>query len=164
MKVKEIMCSDPATCTPETNLAAAAMLMWDKDCGTLPVVEDGGKVVGMINDRDICMAAATKDRAPAEIAVSEVINNTARTCQPETDIREALRIIGQEQVRRLPVVDREGRLQGILSLSDIVLHAESGADKSKELSAAAILETFKAVCAPHHTQHEQPQQAQGRGA
>ncbi len=164
MKVREIMCSDPASCTPETDLAAAAMLMWEKDCGTLPVVEDGGKVVGMITDRDICMAAATKHRAPAEIAVSEVTNGTARTCQPETDIREALRLMGQEQVRRLPVVDREGKLQGVLSLSDIVLHAEPGADKSQELSAAAVLETFKAVCAPHHTRQQQPQQAQGKGA
>ncbi len=164
MKVQDIMTANVESCDPQSDLAAAAIIMWKRDCGSVPVVDNERKVVGMITDRDICMAAATKDRAPAEIAVSEVINNTARTCQPETDIREALRIIGQEQVRRLPVVDREGRLQGILSLSDIVLHAESGADKSKELSAAAVLETFKAVCAPHHTQHEQPQQAQGRGA
>ena len=161
MKVKEIMVSDAASCTPETNLAAAAMLMWERDCGTLPIVADDGKVVGMITDRDICMAAATKHRDLAEIRVDEVISGRVHACQPETDIHDALRIIEQEQVRRLPVVDAEGKLQGILSMRDVVLYAGKAKDKKGlGLSDADIMRTFQAICAPHPaTLQEQPQAA-----
>ena len=86
MKVEELMTRETQTCTPETNLVAAAMRMWEGDCGTLPVLTDGGRVVGMITDRDICIAAATKHRAPAEIAVSEAITgNVSRAIQEGLD-------------------------------------------------------------------------------
>ncbi len=69
MKVKDVMTSPVLFCAPETNLAAAAMIMWESDCGALPVVSHETKVVGMITDRDICMAAATKHRLASDIAV-----------------------------------------------------------------------------------------------
>jgi CBS domain-containing protein len=145
MKVKDMMTSDVHTCQPETNLAMAAMQMWDGDFGVLPVVADGRKVVGMITDRDICMAAASKQRDPATIRVEEVVTGQVYGCSPDTDIHEALKIMQQRQVRRLPIINADdGKLAGILSLNDIALKAQS--DGRAELSAQDVENTLKAIC------------------
>jgi len=150
MKVVEVMTSDVQSCTPETNLAAAAMEMWNCDCGALPVVDDGGKVLGMITDRDICIAAATKHQDIAMIKVGEVTTAEVQSCAPEMNVRQALKIFEQARVRRLPVVDEDNKLQGILSISDIVLHTTEGRDKkTNDISYADVANTFKAICAPH---------------
>ena len=150
MKVEDVMTKDVQSCTPETDLAAAAMLMWEHDCGTLPVVDDGDKVVGMITDRDICMAAATKHQDIAGVHVGEVTAGQVYSCTPEQDVSEVLKTFQQAQVRRLPVVDDEGKLQGILSMNDIVLHAGEGRGKgATDIPYAEVVSTFKAICAPH---------------
>ena len=150
MKVEDVMTKDVRSCAPETDLAAAAMLMWEHDCGTLPVVDDGDKVVGMITDRDICIAAATKHQDIAGVRVGEVTTGEVYSCSPEQDVSEVLKTFQQAQVRRLPVVDDEGRLQGILSMNDIVLHAGEGRGKgATDIPYAEVVNTFKAICAPH---------------
>lgn len=123
----------------------AAMQMWDGDLGALPVLANGGTVVGMITDRDICMATATKHRDPATIPVEEVITGQVYGCSPDTEIHEALKIMQQRQVRRLPVINADdGKLAGILSLNDIALKAQ--ADGKAELSAQDVENTLKAIC------------------
>ncbi|MDH5195194.1 MAG: CBS domain-containing protein [Nitrospira sp.] len=82
MKVHDIMTSDAQCCGPDTNLAAAAKMMWDSDCGALPVLNAQGRVMGMITDRDICMAAATKNKPPSEITVWETTSGKAFRCLP----------------------------------------------------------------------------------
>jgi CBS domain-containing protein len=145
MKVQDVMTYEVQTCSPETNLSAAAMQMWRADCGVLPVVA-GGKVVGMITDRDICMAAATKHRDPANIRVKKVISGHVYGCSPDTDIHEALKIMQQKQVRRLPIISAEnGSLCGILSMNDIALKAQD--TQETELSAQDVEDTLKAICA-----------------
>jgi len=145
MKVQDVMTYDVQTCTPETNLAAAAMQMWRGDFGVMPVVA-GGKVVGMITDRDICIAAATKHRDPANIRVKEVISGQVYGCSPDTDIHEALKIMQQKQVRRLPIMSAEGgRLAGILSMNDVALKEQGGA--KAELSAEDVETTMRGICA-----------------
>jgi CBS domain-containing protein len=145
MKVQDVMTYDVQTCRPEANLAEAAMKMWRGDFGILPVVADGQKVVGMITDRDICMASATKHRDPANIRVKEVISGKVYGCSPDTDIREALKIMQQKQVRRLPIISaEEGRLQGILSMNDVALKAK--ADRKAELSPEDVEDTLRAIC------------------
>ncbi len=159
MKVQELMTSDAKVCRPETDLAAAAMLMWDGDFGTLPVVADGGRVVGMITDRDICIAAATKGRAASDIAVGEVITGKVFSCAPETEVRDALKLMQQEKVRRLPVIGAEGALQGVLSINDVVLKAEETKNNSS-VSYADVMKTFKSICGQHELATlEQPPQA-----
>jgi CBS domain-containing protein len=154
MKVQNVMTYNVQTCRPETNLSAAAMQMWRGDFGVMPVVVSG-KVVGMITDRDICMAAATKHRDPAKIRVGEVITDKVYSCSPDTDIREALMIMQQKQVRRLPIVSAEdGSLCGILSLNDIALKAQDA--RQAELSAQDVENTLKGICA-HRTVAEQRQ-------
>ena len=145
MKVQDVMTYDVQTCSPERNLAAAAMQMWRGDFGVMPVVA-GGKVVGMITDRDICIAAATKHRDPANIRVKEVISGKVYGCSPDTDIHEALKIMQQKQVRRLPIISAEdGRLAGILSMNDVALKEQGGA--KAELSAEDVETTMRGICA-----------------
>lgn len=146
MKVKEIMHQEVHSCRPDTDLAMAAMQMWDGDFGVLPVVANGGTVVGMITDRDICMAAATKRCDPGEIRVEEVTTGQVYGCSPETEIHEALKIMQQRRVRRLPVMSPDdGKLVGILSLNDVALKAQ--ADAKADLSAQDVESTLKSICA-----------------
>lgn len=146
MKVKDIMNREVHSCRPETNLTMAAMQMWDGDFGVLPVVANGGTVVGMITDRDICMATATKHCDPAAIRVDEVITGQVYGCSPDTEIHQALKIMQQRRVRRLPVMSAEdGKLVGILSLNDVALKAQ--ADAKADLSAQDVESTLKSICA-----------------
>jgi CBS domain-containing protein len=155
MKVKDVMTSGAKACAPQASLAAAAALMWENDCGTLPVITDGGHVVGMITDRDICFGATTKNRAPSEVSVSEVITGQLYACAPDDDVREALGTMRRERVRRLPVVGEDGALCGVVSMNDVVLRAEKkSGGKTPELSYEDVVETYKAICA-HPLQQSQ---------
>ena len=144
MKVKEVMTASPKACTLTDSLAEAASLMWENDCGILPVLAEGGKVVGLVTDRDICMAAVLRGRQPANIAVKDTISGKVFACRAEDDIRTALNTMKENKVRRLPVVEADGSLAGVLSLNDIVLKAEEA--KKKELSYENIVSTYKSIC------------------
>jgi CBS domain-containing protein len=152
MKVKDVMITEVEVCDLNSSLAQAAKAMWDSDCGILPVLKDGREIVGLITDRDICMATATKDRNAASISVQEVITGNVYSITPEDDVHEALETMQQHRVRRLPVVDAEGNLKGILSMNDIVLKAKEGNGKTvPKLTYADVIETYKAIC-----EHPQP--------
>lgn len=156
MKVKEVMSTNPKACTLTDTLSAAAGLMWENDCGILPVVAEGGKVVGLITDRDICMAANLKNQRLSNLAVGDVISGDVYACKPEEDIRSALKIMQENKVRRLPVIATDGTLQGILSMNDVVLKAnELKEKKAPELSYGDVVGTYKSIC-----QHRVPMQAQ----
>ena len=145
MKVKDVMTKDVRICGINDDLATAARTMWMRSCGILPLVNEKAEVIGVLTDRDICVAACSKNRAPSSIAVNEVVMRTLYSCSPEADIREALAIMRQRQVRRLPVIDLNGKLCGILSLDDIAIKAgENG--KRPELSAQDVERTFEAIC------------------
>ena len=146
MTVRELQTSNVKTVSPDTDLAVVAKLMWDGDCGAVPVVTDDRKVVGMITDRDICIAAATRSRPPAEIRASEVIgNNGIHAVKPDDDVRVALRTMRKHRVRRLPVVDQQQRLTGIVSINDLAMNASPSLPDS--VPAQEFLETFQAICA-----------------
>ena len=150
MKVKDIMRSTVICCRPESNLAEAADLLWSSDCGVLPVVDTAGTVKGIITDRDICVAVGSRNRAPAEIVVKDVASSEVSTCKGEDDIRFALDIMRVNLVRRLPVLDGDGRLQGILSLDDIIISAESASGIRKpKLSYEEVMPVLKAICQRH---------------
>ena len=145
MKVKDLMTTDVKRCSPDTNLAAAARIMWEGDCGAVPVTDERGHVVGVITDRDICIAAATRPRTEGEIAVKDVISNAAYTCEPGDDVRAALETMKARKVRRLPVVEQGGRLVGIVSIHDI---AEQSRNRTGDLSPDSVLDAFIAITAP----------------
>lgn len=145
MKVKDLMTTDVKRCTPETNLAAAANIMWEGDCGAVPVTDERDHVVGVITDRDICIAAATRPRTEAEILVKDVISQAVYTCAPSDDVRAALETMKARKVRRLPVVEQGGRLVGIVSIHDI---AERSRSRSGDVSPDSVLDAFIAITAP----------------
>jgi CBS domain-containing protein len=160
MKVREVMTTDAKVCALTDNLSAAAGLMWENDCGILPVVAEGEKVVGLITDRDICMAANLQNRNLWNIGVEDVISGDVYACKPDDDIRSALKTMQEHKVRRLPVVASDGTLEGLLSMNDVVLKAEEAREKkAPELSYGDVVNTYKSIC-----QHRLPMQAQVAGS
>lgn len=145
MKVQEIMSQPVVTCRPNDSLNRAAELMWDGDCGTVPVVDDDGRVAGIVTDRDICMASYTKGQTLASIPVSEAMTSAVRTCRAEDPVESAVRQIREARARRLPVVDDDNRPVGILSLNDI---ARSAADQRQSDIDREVVEMLAAVCEP----------------
>jgi CBS domain-containing protein len=146
MKVKDVMTSDVKSCSLRTNLAAAAKIMWDADCGAVPVLDDRGQVVGVITDRDICIAAATRPSTEADIAVADVISRTLYACAPDDEVRAAMEKMKKQQVRRLPVIGNNGRLVGIVSIHDIAVQARP--NKSSDIRAEDVLDTLIGITAP----------------
>ncbi|HET8580241.1 MAG TPA: CBS domain-containing protein [Nitrospiraceae bacterium] len=146
MKVRDIMTRDVQCCGPDTNLAVAAKMMWDSDCGVLPVLNVEGRVLGVITDRDICVAVATRNKLASEITVWEPVTGKACTCRDTDDIHTTLDIMKREKVRRLPVVDEDGLLQGMLSMNDLVLNAEeTKGKKAPALSFEDVMYTLKVI-------------------
>lgn len=145
MKIKDIMTREPAICSTSTNLAAAAKLMLDADCGILPVVDDQSKLVGVVTDRDMYIALATRNRLASQVTVGEVARTTVSTCAPDDDVESALQTMRQHRVRRLPVAGFGGAVVGIVSMNDIVLAAGA----RKPVRNEAVVETMQAICAHH---------------
>lgn len=144
MKVCNLMTSEPATCSPSDHLASAAMKMWTNDCGILPVVEDS-RTLGVVTDRDIAMALAMKESQATAVTVADVITGDLFSCAPEDEVADALTIMRDHRVRRLPVLDG-GRLIGILSLNDIALEARASAGKERRPTYEDLAATLQAVC------------------
>ena len=145
MLVKNLMTSNPRVCTRSTNLAEAAALMLDGDCGILPVVDGEGKLVGVVTDRDLYIALATRNTLASQVTVGDVARRTVYTCGPDDDVQSALATMKQHHVRRLPVEGFGGTVAGIISMNDILLAAGK-----KGVGSAEIIETFQAICAHHH--------------
>jgi len=124
MKVKTIMTPEIASCRPEDSMHAAARLMWDNDCGAVPVVDGTtGEVRGIITDRDMCMAALLSNRPSHLIPVRDVMASEVCTCHEDDDLRTVHATMRDNQIRRLPVVDDEKKLVGLVSLNDLAVEA-----------------------------------------
>lgn len=150
MKVKDLMSPDVQSCTPETDLATVARMMWDNDCGMIPVVDGQRHVTGVITDRDICIAAATRALEPARIRVSDAMTHDVATCTEDADTRSALQALKEHRVRRLPVVNRQDRLVGVLSMSDLVSRADGR--QGAGVPGEEFLDTLRVISAhPAHT-------------
>ena len=148
MKVEEVWTRAVKSCTPETSVAEAADLMWEGDCGSLPVVDESGKVLGVVTDRDLCMALALTGQPAPDLPLRVVVRPVLHTCRPTDGVRDALRLMRIHKVRRLPVVDGAGILQGMVSFTDLALAARPDrlaglADVTDEDIARAL----KSICA-----------------
>src|SRR5437764_11241305 len=149
MKIRELMSTGVRSCSEDTDLATAVKLMWDGDCGVIPVVNDERNVVGMITDRDICIAAATRSKSPASILVRDVMSRDVASCAETDDARTALAILKDRRVRRLPVRDSQERLVGMISLNDLVSRA--ACRRGAEIPGEEFLDAMKAICAHAET-------------
>ena len=146
MKVKEIMTQAAVCCGPETNVGRAVELLWERNVGMLPVVGNDGKLIGVVTDRDLCIAMGTRNRLPGELTVGELAIQKVFTCKPDDDVHEALGIMSTKQIRRLPVVNNEGVPQGILSMDDLVVHSEVGKLRGAcDLSSEEVTQSLKKV-------------------
>lgn len=151
MNVEQIMTKDVATCCPDDTLNEAARLMWERDCGFVPVAEPSPtrRLVGIVTDRDLCMAAYTRGRSLGEIRIGDVMSTGVRSCKPSDDLAAAETTMRDSQVHRLPVVDDADQLLGVISLADIAREAarEAGS-KRQEVTVAEIGETLAAIRQP----------------
>jgi len=146
MRVVDIMMGTPYFCRPETNLGSATELMWTGNCGFLPVVGSEGKVVGVVTDRDICIALGTRGRPSGEVTVADVMSKKVYSCAPDDDVRVALSAMRDGRVRRLPVITREGDLVGVTSMDDVLLRAEgSGAAQAGAISSEEVVNALRAI-------------------
>lgn len=148
MNVRELCPPYVASCHPTDTLATAAGLLWEHDCGILPVVDAHHRLLGVLTDRDICMALATRNRIASSVLVEEVMTAPVHSVKFEDTAAHALKLMRQNHVRRLPVTDKEGVLEGILSLNDLVLAAgEAKGQKLASPSYEEVMATLKSICA-----------------
>lgn len=125
MNTKDIMSKDVACCTPETPLPEVARLMVKHDCGEIPVVEsrESMKPVGVITDRDITCRTVAEDKNPVQMKAADCMSTPVVTVADETSVDDCCRVMEENQIRRVPVVDDRGRCCGIVSQADIARHA-----------------------------------------
>lgn len=143
MKVGEIMTRKVVSCQKDADIGTAARLMLEGRFGTLPVIDAHGGVAGIITDRDIAMAAATRQRNASHIAVHEAMSPKVRSCFAEDAVGAALKQMEEARVRRLPVMDAALHLTGILSIDDIVLRA---LDQTNGVSSAEFVKALRRIC------------------
>lgn len=146
MKVRDAMMDRPCYCRAENNLGSATELMWKANCGFLPVQSADGKVIGVITDRDVCIALGTRNCPAGEVSVGEVMSRKLYTCAADDDIHMALQTMREAKIRRLPVIAENGRLVGVLAMDDILYRAEprSGGNEP-EMSSDEVVRTFRSM-------------------
>jgi CBS domain-containing protein len=121
--IREIMTTNPRTIEPSTPIFEAARIMRDEDVGSLPITE-GNQLFGTITDRDITIRAIAEGRDPQGTTVQEIASRDLVTVDPQQELDEALRLMAQHQVRRLPVVEEDGKLVGIVAQADVARQGE----------------------------------------
>ena len=121
--VRELMTSNPCSIDVDKSVAYAAQMMRDEDVGLAPIVE-GDRLVGVLTDRDVAVRVVAEGRDPEQIKVSEVASRDLVTLDPQQDLDEALRLMARHQVRRLPVVEEDGRLVGVVAQADVAKQAD----------------------------------------
>lgn len=153
-RVRDIMQREVATCHPWDSLNRAAQLMWEADCGAIPVVDQQGKLVGMLTDRDVCMAAYTRGLTLAELGVHSAMSEHPFSCTPEEPLTTLLSLMTTHQVRRVPVVSEGGRLVGIVSLADVARLAQAPSAESSEARSwvPGVLASISEPAPAHHRQ------------
>jgi CBS domain-containing protein len=148
MKVSNVMTTKVTTVRSSDSLATAAQLMWDTDCGSLPVLDAQGHAVGMITDRDICMATWSKCQPPNALSVSEAMSQELYHVTPDDSLAYTEGLMRSKQIRRVPVLDDGMRLVGILSLADFARHGALEGRRELELGPEQITMVLARICQP----------------
>ncbi len=148
MKIENLMTSTVLACRTTDPLSTVAQTMWDCDVGCLPVLDGEERVVGMITDRDMLMATHLRGAALWSLTASDVMANLVHALAATDSARDALDLMARHQLRRLPVLDAEGRLLGIVSLGSLACAASNG---SSPLQPREVAATLAAICSPRGT-------------
>ncbi len=149
MNVQALMNSNVKYAGTDASVADVITVMEKNDCGAVPIVNAQNKVVGMVTDRDICLALGRRALPAAAVPVTEVMSRNVYACGPDEEVPAALQTMRNKKVRRLPVIDSSGRLVGILSMDDVVLHAEAmkteKIEEKPELDYGRTVDTLKEI-------------------
>lgn len=145
MRIKDIMSYPVVTCPVGGTLDHAARLMWEFDCGIVPVTDDEGRVAGVVTDRDICMAAYTQGKPLSAIPVTTAMAGNVVAAHVDDEVDQVEELMSASQIRRLPVIDADHRPVGIVSMNDLARLAarakRSGVDRQ-------LVQTLATVCQP----------------
>lgn len=152
MRAQDLMTSPTITCHVNDPLDIAAKCMWDADIGVLPVVNDDGKLTGIITDRDICMAAYTQCRPLNEILVNSAMARHVVSASPDSTLTEVWELMARNQVRRIPIIDATGAPVGLISMNDFALESVQP-DTAVKHAPAKIAHTLAAI-SQHRNQTE----------
>jgi CBS domain-containing protein len=151
MKVEQLMSKEVASCRPGDALDQAVRIMWERDCGFVPITDGAQtqRVVGIVTDRDACMAVYTRGETLAQVRIGDVMSTRIRACKPSESLAAAEEAMSEAQVHRLPVVDDAGQLLGVISLADIAREAKREAgSKRREVSDAEVGQTLASIRQP----------------
>ena len=139
MKVKECMCNKVYSCTPSTTAYDVAKIMQLNHIGCVPVCDNENCMVGIVTDRDLVLRCLASDKNVKETPVSEIMTTNVWTCKPEDDMTNVQTKMGNEQIRRLPVVDNEGKVIGMLTIGDL-------AKNDMEIGQDEVSDTLNSIC------------------
>ncbi len=148
MRVQELMSTQVKACAPEDSLERAAQLMWENDCGALPVSagDAAGRIAGMITDRDIAMSALFRHKALGELKVRDAMAKSVETCRTSDPVAQAEKIMREARIRRLPVLDGSGSLVGMISLADLAREAyRERMRERKDITETEVGNTLAAI-------------------
>lgn len=137
MKVKECMCEEVFTCTPETTISQVAKMMSENHIGCVPVCDNQQEVVGIVTDRDIILRAIACDKEASHTRVSDIMTTNTTCCEENDEISQASKLMGEYQIRRIPVTEN-GRIVGILTLGDLAKH--------KNINHTEVGQTAENIC------------------
>jgi CBS domain-containing protein len=146
MKVRDLMTRQVATVQSTDPASVALKLMWDCDCGAVPVLDESQRLTAIVTDRDIGMTVLFRDSSPSAIPVSAAMSKNLHYCRPEDSVSSAEKIMRAHQIRRLPVLNADGRLVGILSLADIVRATAPDNARAKDMIPEEVTATLADIC------------------
>lgn len=147
MKANDLMSRGASTCRASDSLAQAARIMWDRDCGCVPVVDDAGKLVGIITDRDVCMAAYTQGVRLEDSPVASAMSRNVACCEAKDSLRRVHELMRQNAVRRIPVIDADRKPIGLVSIGDLLRGAALASSGPRE--GDEVVKTLEAITSPH---------------
>ena len=152
LSVRELMSNPPITCHPDDTLDQAARLMWDHDCGVVVVVSQDGRLVGVVTDRDACMAGYTRGQPLQQIRVGDAMAKQVYSCSSADSVHRALLLMARYQVRRLPVVNADNCPTGLISLNNLIRYATW----SNERLRLELLRALEDVSQPRWLESDPP--------
>jgi len=143
MRVRDLMTSDVVSCRGYDSLHHVVQLLKDHDCGILPVVDGGGRVIGMVSDRDVCLAAYAYGSNLQSVPATSAMTSTVHTCTDDEPLPGVLERMAEHQIRRMPVVTPDARIVGMLSLNDVAVAWARG---QGDVTCDAVAGTLAAIC------------------
>jgi CBS domain-containing protein len=144
MKVRELMTQPPELCRLDTSLTTASRRMQETGCGTLAVIDSKGRLAGILTDRDLAMAVGLTPRDISRVPVDKAMTHHVHTCAPDDDVDAAMARMAAARIRRLPVVDSDGDVKGLISIDDIILWGVSQGGVTMQALTGAL----RAICSP----------------